>query len=93
LLFMRTFKPFQSFRTEDDKNLWLKRRDVFSKALPYFHKQERCLAVLMFDADLTGIAIKPKKLASLLEVSPAYMYDLVSKMENRCFKLMADNKI
>jgi hypothetical protein len=47
----------------------------------------------MFDADLTGIAIKPKKLAALLEVSPTYMYDLVSKMENRCVKLMADNKI
>jgi hypothetical protein len=93
LLLMRQFKPFQSFRNEDDKNLWLKRRDVFSRALPYFSLKHRAIAVLGFDADLTGVAVKPHALSRLLGLARTHIDNAIRDMESRCVKLMADEKI
>ena len=88
MLLMRQFKPFQSFHTEDDKNLWLKRRDVFSQALPFLTRRERSVAVLVFDADRTGIMVKPTILARLLGVSPSYISDITENIDFKCLRLL-----
>ena len=90
---MRTFKPFQSFQTEEDKNLWLKRREVSSRALPYFTTKQRAIAILLFDADKTGIAIKTNQLKRLLDIRYGSLIGFVNSMEKICLKLKAEKKI
>lgn len=85
---MRSFKPFQSFHTEDAKNLWLKRREVFSKALPFFSVRERSVAILVFDADKTGFIVKLAVLARLLGVSSSYIQEIIERMDQKSIRLL-----
>jgi len=90
---MRTFKAFQSFRTEEDKTRWLNRREMFSRALPYFTTKQRAIAILLFDADKTGIAIKINPLKRLLGIRYFSIIGFVNSMDRICTKLKAEKKI
>lgn len=81
-------RRFQSFRTEEAKNLWLKRRDMFSLALRHFNAEQRMIAIFIFDADKTGIAIKPRHLAKLTGLSYGHILWVSHLMERRCLRLL-----
>jgi len=66
---------------------------MFSRALPYFTTKQKAIAILLFDADKTGIAIKTNQLKRLLDIRYGSLIGFVTSMEKICLKLKAEKKI
>lgn len=66
---------------------------MFSRALPHFTTKQRAIAILLFDADKTGIAIKTNQLKRLLGIRYGSLIGFVNSMEKICLKLKAEKRI
>lgn len=81
-------RSMRFFHTEDEKNDYLKWRDIFHACLSRLDKKQRAVAICCFDADLTGIKIPVHQFAWLCGISAAGLFRFISKMKSKCLVLL-----
>lgn len=86
-------RSMRFFHTEDEKNDYLKWRDVFHECLPRLDKKQRAVAICCFDADLTGINVPINKFAKLADMSGSGLFRYISKMKSKCLVLLHAGKV
>ena len=79
--------------SEDDKNDWLKTRDVFSRCLPFFNKKQVAVAMCCYDADLSGMALPVLKFAKIAKLSSSSLFMFIRVMKRAALRLVEQGKI
>lgn len=67
--------------TESQQDNWLLRHDAFIKHYSAFTKDQKCIAICVFDADSTGIRVPVTSFIKLTKVGQEAVYSAIHSMD------------